>query len=249
MLKFFINKGKQLSFLKESTQNCAMAHCAPMPIAPPLFTQACEDRDFADWHRGCPWCAVWLVWLDVAPLHARVTQARAALQPWLLPRYARQPHISVAYRGLMSGDAHHPATEFATEQLRADIAQLHDLALQPWTVQVHGGDSFSTVPYLAVHDEGQLAALHQALSAEPPAGWHYVPHVTVGHYACAAPMADMVQTLRATLDAQPPLTATVQHIALARYRTHDIAGPLTLEGCWDVRLQRYVPQAGALLRP
>lgn len=226
-----------------------MAHCALMPIAPSLVTQACEDRDFVEWHRGCPWCAVWLVWLDHVPVQARVDQARAALQPWLLPRYARQPHISVAYRGLLSGDAKHPATEFAVEHLRADIALLQDLALQPWTLDVQGSESFSTVPYLAVHDGGQLAALHQALAGEHAAGWHYVPHITAGHYACAAPMADMVQALHMALGGQPPLAAAVQHIWLARYRSDDIAGPLTLEGCWDMRQQRYVPQAGALLRP
>lgn len=216
---------------------------------PSVLTQACEDRDFVEWHRGCAWCAVWLVWLDLPEVHARMAQARAALQACLLPRYARQPHVSVAYRGLVSGAAHHPATEFTVDDLRADIACLQRLALSPWEVQVQGCDSFSTVPYLVVYDTGQLASLHQALGGAPAAHWHYVPHVTLGHYACARPMEDMLQAMRSAVPEPSALRATIQHIWLARYRSEDIAGPLTLEGCWDVGLQRYVPQAGALLQP
>ncbi|MBF6629751.1 MAG: 2'-5' RNA ligase family protein [Comamonas sp.] len=221
-----------------------------MNAATSLLTQPCEDRDFVDWHRGCPWCAVWLVWLGAPQWQARVEQARSALQPWLLPRYARQPHISLAYRGLMCGAQTHSAAEFGRAQLRADIACLHSLQLAPWEIRVQGSDSFSTVPYLAASDAGSLQAVHQALTPHMPApDWRYVPHVTLGHYAQAVPMADMVRTLQSAVHGQAPMVETVQQLWLARYRTHDIAGPLALEGCWDLRSQCYVPQPGALLHP
>ena len=37
-----------------------------------------------------------------------------------------------------------------------------------------------------------------------------------------------------------------QQLALVRYASHDIAGPLVLEGLWDLQQQRYLPQPGAL---
>ena len=68
-------------------------------------TEVCEDRDFAEWHQGRPWCGVWVVRAEAPRVQALVQVARSALRPWLLPRYARQPHITLAYRGLMPRDA------------------------------------------------------------------------------------------------------------------------------------------------
>lgn len=214
------------------------------------LTQPCQARDFAEWHRGCPWCAVWLLWLDLPPVQGRVISVRAALQPWLLPQYARQPHVTLAYRGLQSAGAAHPAAEFGVKQLSRDLEALEALKLQPWHIRLQGAGSFSTVPYLGVEDDGALAAVHAALAPVPLwADWQYVPHVTLGHYGTAVPMSEVQTCLDRAVQDQAPMTVRVEHIWLARYRTHDIAGPLTLEGCWDLRQQRYVPQQGALLRP
>lgn len=214
------------------------------------LTQACEDRDFADWHRGCPWCAVWVVRVDQAPLQAHWQQARALLGDALLPRYARQPHITLAYRGLMAGAAAHAAAEFGAQQCLTDVQQLQQLRPQPWTLSVHGAGSFSTVPYLDVpQGRAPLLAVHQALSPQPPyPGWHYAPHVTLGHYAHTQPLAPLLHRLQQGVQAQPPLQCTVSALWLARYRTDDIAGPLYWEGCYDLRSQQYVAQPGALLQ-
>lgn len=220
-----------------------------MNLEPSACTQACEDRDFAEWHQGCPWCAVWVVGLEDALVKAHVAALRAVVQPWLVPRYERQPHITLGYRGLMAGPEGHHAAQFAAPQLAQDIAALQALALQPFTVHLQGADSFATVPYLAVQASSELQQLHQALmgSALYP-DWHYVPHVTLGHYACNTPAAPILQRLHAVAQTLPALVLSVQQLQLVRYQSHDIAGSLTVEGCWDMHLQRYVPQAQALLQ-
>ncbi|MDE1557136.1 2'-5' RNA ligase family protein, partial [Comamonas aquatica] len=102
-----------------------------MPPAAPAFTQACEDRDFTEWHQGCAWCAVWVLWLRAPALAQRVQRARQALGPRLWPGYARQPHVTVAYRGLMAQGAGPAAATFGVAQLRADIARLQQAPAWP----------------------------------------------------------------------------------------------------------------------
>lgn len=210
-------------------------------------TQTCEDRDFAEWHQGCPWCAVWVVGLDIRQVRHHVAALRAAALPWLLPRYERQPHITLGYRGLMAGPQGHRAAQFGVEHWAQDIATLQALAVQPLTVRLGGADSFATVPYLAVQDHPVLHQLHQALTGyvQDP-DWQYVPHVTLGHYACSVPAAPVVQRLQAVAASLQQLEVVVDRIELVRYQSHDIAGALTVEGYWDMRLQQYVPQAQAL---
>lgn len=85
---------------------------------------------------------------------------------------------------------------------------------------------------------------------EPPApAWHYVPHVTLGHYAQSVPMAPILHTLQAALAGLAPLACAVPQLWLVRYRTHAIAGPLVAEGCLDLATRRYTALPGALLRP
>lgn len=213
----------------------------------PLTTQACEDRDFAEWHGGCPWCAVWLLRADLPAVEAALQQARAALAPWMLPRYARQPHVTLAYRGLMAGDQAHARSEFGAAQLQRDVQALQAAALAPFALQLQGWGSFTTVPYLAVTPQPVLQQTHAVLMAQTPyPDWQYVPHVTLGHYACALPVPTVLETLEAKvgpLAVMLPVTA----LWLARYRTHDIAGTLSFEGCFDLHTQRYQAAPGALL--
>ncbi|WP_370680855.1 2'-5' RNA ligase family protein [Comamonas sp. GB3 AK4-5] len=214
----------------------------------PSLTQPCEDRDFAEWHQGCPWCAVWVVLVHDAAVAASVQAARHALGAALLPRYARQPHLTLAYRGLCAADGH-PQAEFGAARLQADLAALQALQQLPFSVQLQGLGSFTTVPYLCVtQGAAELAGLHQALQRQPPvAGWRYVPHLTLGHYAQALPMLALVERLHALGIGQPALPLQVEQLALVRYATQDIAGPLTAEGVWDLQQQRYFPAPEALL--
>lgn len=211
-------------------------------------TQACEDRDFVEWHRGCTWCAVWVIRLERADVLAQVNQSRAALQPWLLPRYDRQPHVTVAYRGLMDERAAHPHATFRVQQLHEDIHRLQAAQLEPFVLALQGVGSFTTVPYLSVVDSLQL---QQARNALAPYADHsdgcYVPHVTLGHYASQMPMATMVQHLQTTCCTEAVLTLDVSALWLARYRSSDIAGALHFEGCFDLRTQTYHAQPDALM--
>ena len=211
------------------------------------LTQACEDRDFSEWHQGCPWCAVWVVLIDSDAVNATVQAARHALGDALLARYTRQPHLTLAYRGLCDA-APHAVAEFGPERLQADLATLQELAAAPFAVQLQGVGSFTTVPYLSVTQGADvLTRLHDALQPWPPVeGWHYQPHVTLGHYARELPLLWAVDQLQAVGVGLPQLSIDVQQLALVRYASHDIAGPLVVEGLWDLQLQQYQPQPGAL---
>lgn len=224
-------------------------------------TEICEDRDFVEWHRGLPWCAVWVLRTEQAAVTAQVARARGGLAPWLLPRYARQPHVTLAYRGLMAGALVAPKAdkgiesahaEFGVQQLRADVRALQAAQLQVLSLQLKGAGSFSTVPYLAVLPHAGLQRVHEVLAAQLPAAdmytdWQYVPHVTVGHYAQRLPLATVEDALRRVVPPEAVCELPVTQLWLARYRTEDIAGPLSFEGCFDLRTQCYFAQPGALL--
>ena len=213
-------------------------------------TEVCEDRDFAEWHQGRPWCAVWVLRAEAPQVQAWVHAARAPLQPWLLPRYARQPHVTLAYRGLMPRDAEDAQAEFALPQLRTDVQALQAAQLPPFDWQLQGVGSFSTVPYLAVSPSPALHAVHETLMAHTPyPGWHYVPHITLGHYGQRLPLADALQTLQASVPDGVLHAAQADALWLARYRSSDIAGPLYFEGRFDLATQQYVAEPEALLQP
>ncbi|WP_455555137.1 2'-5' RNA ligase family protein [Comamonas sp.] len=214
----------------------------------PGLTQACEDRDFVQWHQGCPWCAVWVVRVDVPAMQTLVHAARLHLAAALLPRYERQAHVTVAYRGLMAGTQAHAAAEFGSAELQRDIALLQNASVPPLAVQVQGAGSFTTVPYLAVQAGQPLLQLHEALSTQASyPGWTYVPHVTLGHYARQMSMEQVLAQLQACLGDDVLWRTVADAVWLARYRTHDIAGALSWEGRFDLRTRTYHAAPGALL--
>jgi 2'-5' RNA ligase len=205
----------------------------------------CEDRDFAEWHQGRPWCAAWVACADVPEIGAAVAQGRRALARILLPRHARQPHVTLAYRGLCGGTPE--GAEFDRAGLLADIARLRAAGGAPFAVQVQGVESFTTVPYLAVGEGASaLAHWHAVLGGPVMRGWRYVPHVTLGHYAVAMPLRQAVARLRAAGVARQTVRLEVRALALVRYATRDIAGPLQAEGWFDLQTGRYAAAPGAL---
>lgn len=213
-------------------------------------TEVCEDRDFAEWHQGRPWCGVWVVRAEAPRVQALVQVARSALRPWLLPRYARQPHITLAYRGLMPRDAADTQAEFGLPQLLADVQALQAAQLPPFAWQLQGVGSFSTVPYLALSHSPALHIAHEALMARTPyPGWHYVPHITLGHYGRRLPLAEALQALQSSVPDGPLHAAQADALWLACYRSSDIAGPLYFEGRFDLATQQYVAEPEALLQP
>ena len=69
------------------------------------LTIASEDRDFAEWHGGRTHAAVWAFELDLPEVREMIAAAHRRLGHLLLPRYARQPHVTVAFAGLMMRSA------------------------------------------------------------------------------------------------------------------------------------------------
>lgn len=216
-----------------------------MDASPPL-SEPCEDRDFAEWHQGCPWCAVWVVMLEDTALERSLQLARARLGDALLPRYARQPHITLAYRGLCQSGAVHAAQEYDAQALRVDVLLLQKMKQPPFELEVAGAESFSTAPYLGIRgDVAALQRLHATLVLKAPVpDWRYMPHVTIGHYARQLQLREAVKQL-ARLDQRLP-KISVTRLSLARYASADIAGPLTPEGVFDLNTGRYSAAPGAL---
>lgn len=193
----------------------------------PRHTVACRDRDFAEWHGGCTHALVWAILVDTDGVREAVGDARGRLSGLLLPRYDRQPHVTLAYAGLMPAAGSTPIEEpvDATRLIQA-VDALRASGTRPFGLRVSGWGSFEMVPYLAV-DAPELHTAHRALHPNADST-SYVPHVTVGHYAESRPMDDVA----ARLDpwARGPIDVEVREITLLAYETRDIAGPLTVVG-------------------
>lgn len=193
----------------------------------PNHTVACQDRDFAEWHGGCTHALVWAALVDVDDVRSAVCEARGRLAEVLLPRYDRQPHVTVAYAGLLPAEGTDPIEEpIGPGRLASDIHALRALADGGFTLSLDGWGSFHMVPYLSV-EAPALDTAHQALH---PAGLPgpYVPHVTVGHYSVSGPMPRIASLLDGW---EPePVELTVREWSLLAYETRDIAGPLTVVG-------------------
>lgn len=189
------------------------------------MTIACEDRDFPEWHRGIPHAYLWglLVPVDLAP-------ARAALDGLLLPRYERQPHITVAYGGLAG-------QEFDDDRLADDLRRLGDVAGDTIAVRPWRWDTFLPSPILEIESRWILDA-HRVLAEGIPMRIPkpYRPHVTAGFYAGEWPLHEPLARLASVPLPEPWVASSLQ---LLRYDTHDIAGPLTVVGDWDLATRTY----------
>lgn len=188
-------------------------------------TIACRDEDFADWHGGCRRAAVWAIEADTPSVAAAVAALREQWGALLLPRYHRQPHVTVAYCGPVPEPGATPAEEpYGRHRFEADLARLKATRLEPFAVEINGWGTFPMVPFLAAH----ALELHRA-NAVLTAQAGYTPHVTAGHYATAVPIAHVEARVAGW---EPPTVAAlaVESLALMTYETHDIAGPLRVEG-------------------
>ena len=187
-------------------------------------------RDFPEWHRGRPHYALWALDVDTAPIRDAMAAADAHLDGLLLDDYRRQAHVTLALCGFPCDTPRH-ADDFGPEALARQLAALEASGVEAFTLQVGRLASFTSAPFLAVHDAGGgIARLRRALTgdtAEP--GGPYTPHVTVGLYAGAWPTAEVLPRLDA-FDAGPPLSCTIDSVSLMRYAAPDIGGPLETLG-------------------
>lgn len=189
-----------------------------------MHTIACRDEDFTAWHGGCRHALVWALDVDVPPVREAVAAARERWQRFLLPRYERQPHITLAYGGpVMVPGALPMDPPYSRHDVERAVAGLHGLGLQPFDVQVTGWGTFPMSPYLAA-TAPELEVLGRYFERAD-----FRPHITVGHYAHAGPVQE-VAALCAGWDRPHVPPVRVEDISLMRYETHDIAGSLTTIG-------------------
>lgn len=185
-------------------------------------TIACEDRDFTQWRGAAEHVLIWAVLVDVDGVRAGVEQARARWADVLLPRYERQPHVTVGYGGPLPAVGAAPADPVYTqERAESDRAALECLALAPFEVRVGGWGSFQMSPYLRA-EAPELEMLAGALGEGRRRP--YVPHVTIGLYSISVPLAEVAA--RAEGWVSPAVTVPVSRVSLLRYEAADVAGPL-----------------------
>lgn len=186
-----------------------------------------ERRDFHAWHRGRPHYLLWALDVDTPPLRARVAAAQRALDGLLLASYLRQPHITLALCGFPAVARAPAADEFDAGLIARQLAALQTAAPAAFELAVGGLESFSSAPFLSVHDaSGTLDTLRRCLHVGgDDAHGGYVPHVTVGLYAGAWPTAELAARFHALADV-PRLACRIDRLSLMGYVAADIGGAL-----------------------
>src|SRR5690606_413858 len=170
---------------------------------------------------------LWALDVDAPPLRARVAAAQRALDGLLLEGYLRQPHITLALCGFPASGPLRAEDEFDDELIATQLAALQATAPPAFELGIGGLESFSSAPFLSVHDStAALATLRRCLHADgqhPQGG--YVAHVTVGLYADAWPTSEVAQRFRA-LDDVAHLPCRITRLSLMGYVAADIGGEL-----------------------
>ena len=199
-------------------------------------------RDFPEWHRGRPRYALWAVDVDVPAVRDAVSAAGTQLADLLLPDYRRQPHITLGLCGFPVAEPREP-DDFGPTELSGQLAALRALAPAPFDIDIGLLASFSSAPFLAVHDpQGGIARLRRSLTSAQPE-WAepdgaYTPHVTVGLYAGSWPTADIQRRLD-RVPAGPALRCRVDRIGLMHYAAAEIGGPLTTEAEFHLATRQF----------
>jgi 2'-5' RNA ligase len=199
-----------------------------LPELSEVFTLRNVRRNFVEWHLGRPAYVLWALDFDTTAVLARMQAAQAQLADLLLDGYCRQPHITLSLCGFPSDSPVHP-DDFGPELIQAQVQAMQQLHLAPFEIEIGGLDTFTSVPYFTVTEtSGQLAALRACLTARggQATTGDYVPHVTVGLYADAWPLA-VVQARLKSCALPEPVRVPVRGISLLSYQSADIGGALS----------------------
>lgn len=194
-------------------------------------------RDFPEWRKGRLHYAFWALDVDVPSVRAQVLAAERHLEPFLLAGYCRQPHITLGICGFLSDKTQH-ADDYAVSSFQSHVAALQSLQLQPFRIEVGTLASFGSAPFLYVKEQSnQLCQLHQSLhSLEADPDFRYVPHVTVGLYAEAWPIASVSKVLDAF--SQHHVTDhLVSRVSLMCYAADEIGRRLMKSADYDLVLR------------
>lgn len=210
------------------------------PAATTALTLPSQQRDFTEWRKNRRHYAVWAVDADRPAVGAASEALARVLAPYLLADYRRQPHVTVQLCGFPGTTRQH-ADDYTPACLERQIAALTAARVAPFTVHLTAPASFTSAPYLAVHDPaGHLARLRQALGGPAQEAEHfvYVPHLTLGLYRDAFPLAEVLADMARAAPAQP-LALTVSHLSLMTYEAAIIGGPLRTAGRFDLASNAY----------
>ncbi|ENO84854.1 2'-5' RNA ligase family protein, partial [Thauera linaloolentis] len=208
----------------------------------PATTIRNARRDFHEWHLGRPHYLLWALDVDLAPVRQRMEAAQHHLSGLLLDDYVRQPHITVSLCGFPSIAPLH-TDDFGASLLHAQIDALNRLRPAAFDIGIGALDGFTSAPYLAVDDrDGHIGRLHACLRLAPEALAHadYRPHVTVGLYGGAWPLAD-VRTRLARFTPGGPLRLRISRLSLLGYASTEIGGRLTPVADYDFARARCSP--------
>lgn len=185
-------------------------------------TTASCDRDFKEWHLGIPNYGFWAILVDSPKLLSVVSEAQTQLQPFFLPGYTRQAHITLNACGLLS------KTHFSQAKLEQQINTLEDLNLSPFDISLDHINSFSTAAYISVFDTSKTLhkinkALDQIVSDSTPD--NYTPHITLGLYREKFECKHVAEEIL-KLEPFDELRFKVSKIQFCRYETSNIQGPI-----------------------
>jgi 2'-5' RNA ligase len=169
------------------------------------------------WAAGRADYAVWAIRIHAEAILQRATHLQAALTSWTRPTPPTDLHVTTWVAGFPSehpthnDDIHEDALKAQAEALRGH---------RSFRIAIGGANSFTTAPFLEVHDlDGGLAQVRAVLQQQGPPELRfapYVPHVTLG----TATADHSVAPLRARLEPhrhQPLIEVQVQRIEQLRF--------------------------------
>lgn len=201
------------------------------------FTICNVRRDFPEWHHGRLHYALWALDLESPTVTQRMQAAQRHLAAWLLDGYCRQPHATLGLCGFVSATPQQ-ADDFAAPALRTQLAALHRACPRMFEIEIGGLASFSSVPYLTLHGTGNnLSTLRECVAQgtlNTPQE-QYTPHVTVGLYSQAWPLA-AVQAQLDSFTLTQRLSVQIRGISLLCYEAKQIGGPLQRIAHYDFDL-------------
>lgn len=192
------------------------------------------NRDFHEWHQGRPRYAIWAIDVDSPEVRQQVLAAEQHLAALLLENNTRKPHITLSVCGFLS-DKVEQADDFGVNLFEAQLANLSQLNLTPFEIELGTLASFSTAPFFHVKEAGNnIVSLNKCLNLGMPHNQYdqYIPHVTVGLYADAWLSKEV--SIKLDSFAKPhAVPCTVNRISLMSYNPAEIGGALRTIADYD----------------
>lgn len=192
------------------------------------------NRDFHEWHHGRPRYAIWAIDVDTPEVRQQVLAAEQHLADLLLENYARKPHITLSVCGFLSDKAAQ-ADDFNLNLFEAQLANLCQLNLTPFEIELDELASFSSAPFFHIKEaSNSIVSLNKCLNLCMPQNQQdqYIPHITVGLYANAW-LSKEVSIKLDSFEKSHAVCCTVNRISLMSYNPAEIGGALCTIADYD----------------